>query len=339
MALRVARFGSPVRAGGESAALRMQGNSSVNVVPTAGWLVTRIRPPWLRTMPCTAASPSPRPAGLVVKNGIEDAVEGLGIHAGARVAHLEPDVVAGRQAEHSWLMRRRGLARPQRSCAGRDADSPSVLADRFGGVGEQVHHHLSQLRRVAGDHRQPSREIVADGDGRRDDRPEQLTHLLDEFFERDRHHDEPAASRVGEHLRRELAGTQRGALDAFDVLASRRSGRQIRECEAGLAEDADEQVVEVVRHAAGQHAEALEALRLLDAIVERSPFALGAFPFEHLVTQGSGAFVDEALQILLVPPPVSEPPSHEAGDDQGDRREWPAPGTIRSGRSVPAPGS
>ena len=193
---------------------------------------------------------------------------------------------------------------------------PPCRADRFGGVGEQVHHHLSQLRRVARDHRQPSREIEADGDGRRDDRPEQFAHLLDEFFQRDRPHDEPAASRVGEHLRGELAGTQRGALDAFDVLASRRSGRQIREREAGLAEDADEQVVEVVRHAAGQHAEALEALRLLDAIVESSPFALGAFALEHLVAQGGGAFLDEALQVLLVPPQVAEPPSHEAGDDQ-----------------------
>ena len=110
---------------------------------------------------------------------------------------------------------------------------------------------------------------------------------------------------------------KRGALDAFDVLAPRRSGRQIRECEAGLAEDADEQVVEVVRHAAGQHAEALEALRLLDAIVERSPLALGAFPLQHLVTQGGGAFLDEALQVLLVPPQVAESPPHEAGDDQG----------------------
>ena len=105
------------------------------------------------------------------------------------------------------------------------------------------------------------------------------------------------------------------------MLAPRRARRQIREREAGLAEDADEQVVEVVRDAAGQHAEALEALRLLDAIVERPPLALGAFPLQHLVTQGGGAFVDETLQVLLVPPEVPDPPPHEAGDDQGDRRE------------------
>ena len=100
-------------------------------------------------------------------------------------------------------------------------------------------------------------------------------------------------------------------------------GRQIREGEAGLAEDADEQVVEVVRDAAGQHAEAFEALRLLDAIVERPPFALGAFPFQHLVTQGGGAFVDEALQVLLVPPQAAR-----AANARG--RRWPGRSAVRA---------
>ena len=34
-----------------------------------GELLTRRAPPWLRTMPITAASPSPRPVNFVVKKG------------------------------------------------------------------------------------------------------------------------------------------------------------------------------------------------------------------------------------------------------------------------------
>ena len=45
------------------------GKMSVKVVPTPVWLSTFIAPWCPRTMPCTAASPSPRPVNFVVKNG------------------------------------------------------------------------------------------------------------------------------------------------------------------------------------------------------------------------------------------------------------------------------
>jgi hypothetical protein len=45
------------------------GKMSVKVVPTPGLLSTFIAPWCPRTMPCTAASPSPRPVNFVVKNG------------------------------------------------------------------------------------------------------------------------------------------------------------------------------------------------------------------------------------------------------------------------------
>lgn len=123
------------------------------------------------------------------------------------------------------------------------------------------------------------------------------------------------------------------------MLAPRRARRQIGEGKAGLAEDADEQIVEVVRHAAGQHAEAFEALRLLDSIVERPPLTFGPFPLLHLVPQGGRAFLDEALQVLLVPPQVPDPQPHEADDDQGHRREGEPQepsGLVEAGRHLEA---
>ena len=46
--------------------------------------------------------------------------------------------------------------------------------------------------------------------------------------------------------------------------------RQIAQREVGVAEDRDEEVVEVVREAAGEHAEALRALRVDHPALERA---------------------------------------------------------------------
>ena len=51
-----------------------------------------------------------------------------------------------------------------------------------------------------------------------------------------------------------------GELDRFDRGPGRRVRRESREGEASVAEDPDEQVVEVVGDAAGEDAEGLEAL-------------------------------------------------------------------------------
>ena len=52
-----------------SAALSVPGNNKRKVEPRSGWLDTFNAPRWARTIPITAASPSPRPVNLVVKKG------------------------------------------------------------------------------------------------------------------------------------------------------------------------------------------------------------------------------------------------------------------------------
>jgi hypothetical protein len=42
------------------------GSSTRQVVPPSTTLSTSIHPPWLRTIPSTAASPRPRPVNFVV---------------------------------------------------------------------------------------------------------------------------------------------------------------------------------------------------------------------------------------------------------------------------------
>ena len=170
--------------------------------------------------------------------------------------------------------------------------------ERIGGVGQQVHHHLPNLRRVGFDGRQVLREAELDLDVARNHRLEQLGHLGDQRRDIDALEHEAAASRVGE-LAGELGGPGRRALDLMDLLAHGRTAGQVHLREPGLPEDADEQVVEVVHNAAGEKAEALEPLRVLHAAIERPPLVFGARTLGNLTLQRLRAFVDDDGEAAL----------------------------------------
>ena len=70
----------------------------------------------------------------------------------------------------------------------------------------------------------------------------------------------------------------------------------MREREIGVAEDAGEQVVEVVRHAAGEHAQALQLLHLHHPRFEPVAFVFGALAAGHV----AGDFDDRGEAILRV---------------------------------------
>src|SRR2546427_395102 len=65
-----------------------------------------------------------------------------------------------------------------------------------------------------------------------------------------------------EQLARELAGALRGFADLSDVIPGRRAGREVLEQQLAITEDYGEQVIEVMRHAAGQPPDRLHLLRL-----------------------------------------------------------------------------
>ena len=72
--------------------------------------------------------------------------------------------------------------------------------------------------------------------------------------------EEAAAAGIGEHLAGEVRGAFGGILDFADESELRVAGGQQLGEEAGIAEHAGEDVVEVMRDAAGENAEALEFL-------------------------------------------------------------------------------
>jgi hypothetical protein len=58
------------------AVVSAHGSNIRNIVPLSGSLVRWMAPARLRTIPCTTASPSPRPADLVVKQILQAAAQG-----------------------------------------------------------------------------------------------------------------------------------------------------------------------------------------------------------------------------------------------------------------------
>ena len=108
--------GFAVARGGSSGAARAAGGNRIrNACPRPGSLVTRIAPWWPRTMPSTAASPSPRPVNFVVKNGSKIFCRRLLVHAAAGVGHLEEDVAPRGQRVLEARRSRRSVAGRRRS--------------------------------------------------------------------------------------------------------------------------------------------------------------------------------------------------------------------------------
>ncbi len=138
----------------------------------------------------------------------------------------------------------------------------------LGGVGDEVHHHLTQLRRVALDRGELLGEAPLDGHRRRRDRVEEVRGVLEQAVEVEPADDEAPLARVGEELLGQVGGAHRGVLDVLELLAHRRLRRQLAQGEVGVTEHGDEQVVEVVGDPAGEHAQALELLRLLQLRLE-----------------------------------------------------------------------
>ena len=116
------------------------GNSTRNVVPSRGAVRMRMCPPWLSTMPITAARPRPRPVYLVEKNGSK-------IRWSVLLSMPQPVSVTSRYTSQPG----RSPAAPSSSRPVRSVILPGRVAQRVGRVGDEVHHHLAHLGGVGGD--------------------------------------------------------------------------------------------------------------------------------------------------------------------------------------------
>jgi hypothetical protein len=208
------------------------------------------------------------------EEGIEDLAEGLGVHAAAAVDDLQIDVTAG--FETVVHVGRGEVVATGVHLPGDQLDGTDLIVDRLRSVGDDVHHHLADLRRIAFDGAQAGSEIELQRRLLADRRAQQLRHLLDQGREVDGLDQDLALARVRQHLVGELGGPQGRDLDLADELVDRRPARQLHQSQAGVAENSDQQVVEIVRDAAGEEPQALHLLRLLDAPLEPAALLFAA---------------------------------------------------------------
>ena len=122
------------------------GNNTRNLLPLPGAVDTSMPPPCARTIPSTAASPSPLPGDLVVKNGSKMCGLVL-LHSAAIVLDFEIHVAARRNPLRA--NRLSDVGRIHLFDAGRDRHGSARVANRFGAIGDQIERHLPDLRRVA----------------------------------------------------------------------------------------------------------------------------------------------------------------------------------------------
>ena len=117
-------------------------------------------PPWSPMILATRAKPSPVPDGLVVTKGSNRCgMRSVG-HAGAVVFHGDLE----RQADPRLAARHRETHARAEGGGERDLAVGPLLADRLGGVLDEVEEHLDQLVAAAGHGRQRGIVILDDLD-------------------------------------------------------------------------------------------------------------------------------------------------------------------------------
>ena len=260
--------------------------------------------------------PGAHAGGLGGEEGIEDALEHLRCDAGAGVAHGELDVAAGRQ-----LRGRHALGFGQASGL-QGHDQRSARAHRLHRVRAQIHHHLMNLCRVAEHRGIAGAEVTLEPHLRRQRRGGCHQRLVDDRLHVDPHAFTGAAAAERQDALDQRLRAQRGAHRGIDVPALRRAFGAVALHHLAVTEDRGEDVVEVVRDAAGQRAHRLELLRLAQLRFE--PVALGLGVLAHgdvfertghpvrpalLVTQRDAALAEPApaVRSLVVEPVLDLP--------------------------------
>jgi hypothetical protein len=202
----------------------------------------------------------------------EHALDLLGVHAHALVADLHERVRPGGLPAMRAV--RDQLVVPQVPAPGAHLHDPARVGDRLGGVGDQVQDHLPELGRIG---RDPLSLVAGHPDlglGPTSDL-QQRQQLLDQRAEVHGHLPEWPPTGIIEHQLTEIGRAVGRALDGTERVPRRLTVAKPRDGELGVRHHPHQQVVEVVRDATGQHAQALELLRVKHARFQLQPLALG----------------------------------------------------------------
>ena len=151
------------------------------------------------------------PDELGREEGIEDAIQRLGVHAHALVGDLEEHVLARLDRIAVHVLAQRIAVEVERARA--KGDGTGVARHGLRGIQEQVRHDVVQLRGVGVHGGESRREIEAQGGLVRHGRAHERHGVPGERREIDRLDMEPAMPREREHLTREFRGARGRGFD------------------------------------------------------------------------------------------------------------------------------
>ncbi len=215
----------------------------------------------------------PAACELDAEERVEDPAQRLLVHADAGVLHFEVGVGARLHLRAEVGLRQIVLLAKHE--ASRDGDRAFLAAEGFRGVGGEVQNDLPKLRAIRFHRRQIIGQVEAEHRLLRHRGPQQLGHLFDDRRQRDRLDYELAFARIGEQLLGEFGGLARRRDHILHVAVGHRARRQRAQGEVGIAEDALQQIVEVVSDTPSEHTEALELLRMQYLLLELLALCLG----------------------------------------------------------------
>ena len=193
----------------------------------------------------------PAPSLLVVKNGLEDAGARGGVHALTLVAHREL-----------------GPALATRACTAVVTRIVPPCGIGVARVDAEIEEHVLELRRVRVDRARGRVELGVDVDVLADDAAQRAGRAQDGLVQVAVAALRGASTHEREQPRSQPRGTLGGEQDLLGVQALGRARVEVREQALAAHPDHLQHVVEVVRHAAGQPAEGLEALCQAHALVD-----------------------------------------------------------------------
>ena len=200
------------------------------------------------------------------EEGLEEAGQGALVHPHPVVAHAHFDQRAHQGGGLGTLSRHVGRIH----VGGADGER-AARGHRVPGVHRQVGDHLLQLARIRQDLPQVGLQLQPQVHVLADEPPQHRAHVG--------HHAVQVHHPGLEHLlpaeREQLAhqgrGPVRGPIDLQEVESPRVLRLDLPHQQLGVADDGGEEVVEVVRHAAGEPAHRLHLLRLTQLLLEGLP--------------------------------------------------------------------
>lgn len=177
--------------------------------------------------------------------GLEDVVQRLLIHPNPVIDHLEANIVARRRCVDE-----QAAALEHSDIAGADRNVTWQRRNGIGGIEQEVHDHLLELRIIAQHLIEVAGQVEVHLSLGREPGVEQINRLQDHLVHIEQSGFDPPALHIGEQLVRELSHTASGTYGSIQVAPRRTIHGQLVESNGGVSQDDRQQIIKIMNNTA-----------------------------------------------------------------------------------------